>query len=317
MAVTEISPGPVQPEMGEVVRPRLAQAYAVAAPDEVFNPTQTITGSVKVDNSEIRWGIKIPDQVTYNGVAQFVPGFMGIYGSSEPFAEALGNEGIVTMWWSPGRRCSTSWIERFRDPQDFHARTIDAVAEDARNRLDIASLRPNGERIDFDQRILVPQSMGGLATAEVAAERSSSVDMVVELVTCGYTQLDLWRMIRAMPRGAPRGVRHELVPSLLDKNLGLTKENLRDTVGYLPRPRTIAEVISCITNTTIENVATARDNGVYYAHIDCEYDIIVPVNPAIAEHVDRYDVLANAGHLVHLKDPRKTAQKVFEVIDSR
>ncbi len=273
-------------------------------------------GEVKIGREDVIWTLEIPENLAYDGLAIFIPGYSGIKGSSRTPRGALANEGFATVTYTPARR-GTSWYETATSPQILHSKTIHKVGRAIFEHTEIRTKAPNADDLALDKKLLVPHSMGGLGATEYGMFSPQSVDAIIKLAACGYGHPTLAEIIADVPKGAHLGLWHELMPSLLRGHIPINGRNAKDLVNYFVHLRAAIEGNSCLREDSREKVATIRDNGVFVAYQAYQHDILVRADPAVAEHVDYHEIMPNAGHLAPIRKAKQVAQRVSSIVLSR
>src|SRR5680860_652296 len=72
-------------------------------------------GQIEVGDDDVVWRLEIPENLAYEGLAIFVPGYGGIKGSSRGPRSAMADEGFAMLTYSPSRR--GNWYETVSNPQ--------------------------------------------------------------------------------------------------------------------------------------------------------------------------------------------------------
>lgn len=262
------------------------------------------------------WTLQVPENIAYDGLGTFVPGFSGIGGSSHGPRGAMVDEGFAFASYTPARKAA-SWYETARKPQVLHSKTIHEIGKAIANSSEVQQQAPNAKAIDWQKKLLLAHSMGGLGATEYALHAPGSVDAMMKLAACGYGHPTLAELAEDMPGGILGSSWHEILPSILRGYLPATKENLLDLIDYFKHVRVLLEGNSCLRHDTREDDADLRDGGIYIAYQAYEYDILVRADPSVAEHVDYHEIMPNAGHLAPIRKRRAVAHRVSEIILNR
>lgn len=287
--------------------------------EDVFDPGEiyNASGSLVVGREEIDWRLRVPEHLAYAGLAVVVPGFMGIHGSSSEPAKALAAQGIPTATYKPARK-GISWYETVARPQVLHAKSVHEVGKAIMDSSEIARFAPNLNNIDFERRLLIAHSMGGLGATLYAKKHPQIVEGIFHEASCGFGHPKLHEIAQDVPRQAHLGLWHELVPSLLRGHIVPGRENIRDLVDYIFTFRTLLEANSCLRHDAREDTASLReDHNVFVAYQAYEHDILVRPDEDVAPHVDHFEIMANAGHLAPIRKARKVAARAAAVMLER
>lgn len=273
----------------------------------------TTSGSLTVGREEIEWRLRVPEQLAYDGLAVIVPGFMGIHGSSSEPAKALASQGIATASYKPARK-GISPYETVARPQVLHAKSVHEVGKAIARSSEVARLAPHARDLDFDRRLLIAHSMGGLGATLYAKKHPHMVDGIFHQASCGFGHPKLHEIAMDVPREAHLGLWHELIPSLLRGHIVPGRENIRDLVDYIFTYRTLLEANSCLRHDAREDTAELRDQGVYVAYQAYEHDILVRPDEGVGAYVDHFEIMPDAGHLAPIRKAAKVAARVAAVM---
>jgi hypothetical protein len=287
-------------------------------PEGVFDAGEhfLFTGEVKVGRDDVVWTLEVPENLAYDGLGIFVPGYSGIKGSSRGPRGSSADQGIAVATYKPARR-GKSWYETVTEPQRLHAQTIGAVSRAIANSTEIRRNAPNAKEIDNDKKLLLAHSMGGLGATAYALEDPDSVDAMIKLAACGYGHPTLRELAVDIPRGSHLGLWHELIPSLREGDIALSLRNVRDLVQYFSHLRAVIEGNSCLRQDSRESVAALRQRGIYVAYQGYQHDILVRADPGVADHVDYHEIMGNAGHLAPIRKADQVSGWIARVVRDR
>lgn len=282
--------------------------------DKSRPPSHLIQGAVAVGDEKVDWTLEIPEDLRYDGLAEFVPGYLGIKQSSRKPRNALSDNGIAALSYSPARNGGESRLASFKDPQELHVRTLGAIATDLRDRsAEISSKVPNGNKVNLDKKLLVLHSMGGLAGPRYAVQEMDAVHQIHGYATVGFGHPALAELALDLPKGMAGSIKHELLPAFKNGALEINLRNVRDIVKYYARLRVIFEGLSCLNGDVTDEVSKLADNGIPYYYHGFGKDILVRPVPAIADFVTSFSVMEQYGHLAPQVKSGKTAAKVTEL----
>jgi pimeloyl-ACP methyl ester carboxylesterase len=273
-------------------------------------PTHPFHGSVRMGSEDVQWTLEVPRDLSFDGIAVISPGFLAIKQSSRPPRNALAQEGIAALSYSPARSHSDYWWTTVQDPQKLHADTQKEIARDIRTRIDIRGGKAYGNKIKVDNKIIVAHSMGGLAATKYAQMEPDNVRMIKGLATCGFGHPTLPELAADLPLGMVDGLKSELLPAIMKGNIALSLRNLRDIVCYLKHLRVVFEGISCVFEDDRANIAKLRERGITYIYEAYEKDILVRADETVAEHVDYHSIIPGAGHLEPQLKPEGVAGRI-------
>lgn len=272
---------------------------------------QMAHGRVVAGQDIVDWTAEFPENPVYDGLAMIVPGYLGVKQSSRSPRHALYENDIACVSYSPARVGEKVWYDGYDDPQAVHAETLLAIAYDLRaRRQDIIRQAPYAEQIDFDRKLLVPHSMGGLAAPRYALMEPGAVDAIHGLATVGFGHPTLPELAIDIPKGVAGSIRHELLPALLGGHIEINLRNARDVNRYYSRLRFIFEGLSCLNHRTEGEVARLDELGISYHYLGFGRDILVRPTNDIADHVASLTVMDKYGHLA----PQVKADKVAKHI---
>lgn len=278
-------------------------------------PTTLFQGRVLVGEEPVDWTLEVPEQLRYNGIAIFVPGYMGIKQSSRKPRNALANEGIAALSYSPSRGGGESRLVSLKDPQLLHVETLRLITANLVERQDeIVKTVPNGNLLDFQRFILVLHSMGGLAGPRFALQEAGKVEMLVGYATVGFGHPTLQELLKDIPTGLGGSIQHELIPAFTMGAIELSLRNMRDFIRYYARLRVISEGISCLTGNVLDEVEKLDDRGVPYHYYGFGKDILVRPDQTVSEYVTSYSLLDRYGHLAPQVKARKVAKEMAAMV---
>lgn len=318
MALSQTLPESIDIAPGNQM-PELAPVLPLHPPEEgVFDSGAHYfyRSSVEVGNDNVIWTLEIPENLAYQGLAVFVPGYSGIKGSSIGPRTAMANEGFATITYSPARK-GGSWYETINNPQILHAKTIRQLGKMVSNLSDELKNAPNIKQIANGQKLLLPHSMGGLGATEYASHAPDDVDAIYKLAAVGYGHPTLLELAQDVPKGMHKAIWHELIPSLAQGDIKPTLRNVRDLFNYFGNVRALLEGNNCLRHDSREQIAELRSKDIFIAYQAYQYDILVRPDSAIKDHVDHHEVLQNAGHLAPIYKPKQVASRVAAVINAR
>lgn len=286
----------------------------VSLSEEEIKPTHLVQGRVLAGKEIVDWTLEIPEELRYDGIATFVPGYLGIKQSSRKPRNALAQEGIAALSYSPAREGGESRLASFKDPQQLHVITLRTIAADLRlRRQEIARTTPNANRIDVDRKLMFLHSMGGLAGPRYAALEPGAVEMLIGYATVGFGHPTIEELAVDVPKGVIDSTRHELLPAFWDGAIQINLRNLKDIIRYYSRLRVIFEGLSCLRDDVSDEVGKLDDRGIPYHYLGFGRDILVRPDPKIAEVVTSFDVMKTYGHLAPQVKSRKVAKKITEL----
>ena len=276
--------------------------------------TDLFSGSVRVGSDDVTWTLEVPDEQVYDGVAEFVSGFLAVKKSSRAIRRALAQAGIATLTYSPAREDDKSWLDQAKDPQELHVETLEVIGEDLALRTDIPLSTSNNEKLDLQKKLLIAHSMGGLAVTRYALLTPDEIDRIIGLATCGFGRPTAEDIRSITPCDIIQSLRHEIIPAVRSGNLEPSRKILMDTIDYLFHPRVLFEGLSCVGGDVTADVAKLSKQGVPYHYQAYELDFLVPVDESTAEHVASYEVVPRAGHMFPQKHPERVAESVRAII---
>jgi hypothetical protein len=286
--------------------------------DIELKPTRTISGVVSARGADIKWTAEFPEDLAYEGLAGFVPGFGGFKGTSRPPRRAHAQAGAATFSYAPLRESDASLVENLFHAQDAHVATIAAVVDAIPNHPDLHTM-PNSDRIDFDRLWIVDHSMGKGAGTPFAIANAGRVEGITDLATIGYGTPTLRHFLCAFPQGVIPGLYHELLPLAKSGHINPDLRSIGQALYHYARnfPRTVGEAYSCLTLDLREATALLGELGVRTSHIGFEFDSLVqPHKSQASEYVEAHGVLKGMGHLApQLKAPL-VARHVIRVMQT-
>lgn len=279
------------------------------------NPVTHIHGEVKIPGVDmpVEYKGSMPAQPTSRLLNLVVPGFGGIKGSYDRFADSMAaNEGIFTVRFEPARSSS-----KRSDPQQVHADTIAAITQDLPNNEELAAA-PNGLNIDFSSFTADLHSMGGIAGTKHALKYPEEMQALVYLnsVGLGKCTIPAEYLINLLPCAA-----REMLPAFVNgdfrdfrdiKTAMRIGRHLFSNVGH-----TVGEIITCHTAVLSEDIEKLGKLGVKRAVICGAKDNLVPANPsveAVGDLVDHCEVVPELDHFGPQKQPAMTAALIGGII---
>jgi hypothetical protein len=279
-------------------------------------PTKLFHGNIEMGADAVKWTLEIPEDIIYEGIAIFSPGYLAIKQSSRSIRHALAQQGISALTYSPARRDGESWWVSAEDPQKIHAETQRAIGKDLRQRSDIKNSAPNSSRIDLNRKILIAHSMGGLAATRFAQMEPGNIEMIVGLAACGFGHPTLAELATDIPGGILNSLKHELIPAIQRGNIAVNLRNIKDLINYYTHMRVAFEGISCVFDDVREDVAKLDDKGIPYFYEAYQHDILVRPDKSVAKYVRSHEIVANAGHLQPQKRPERVAHRIGKLVQA-
>lgn len=279
-------------------------------------PTTLIHGEVKVGRSQSIFTLEIPVEPTYDGVAIWTPGYLGIKPSSSEPRKEVAASNIAVLSYSPVRRGRNIW-EDCGDPQRAHAETIQAID------VQLQDIQPQIDRIagknkvDVNKKLLLAHSMGLLAASRYASMEPGKIDMVMGLGGVGLGHPLPSEIGIDLVKGLPALIKYELVPALRERHIKVNLRNLRDFVDYYSHLRIMFEGLSCLRDDIREDMSVLKDRGIASAYLGFQYDVLVRPDEQIGEHVDNFRIMENAGHLAPIIKAKKVADHITELLTAR
>ncbi len=294
------------------VRPTtLAEPLSASGSNHDPGDIYKLHGEVAVGTDTAFWSLHIPENRTYEGWAIFVPGLGGTERSSRPFQRAMVERGWATLRYQPARNGSGHLWDGFGDPQALHLQALLNIAEAVRERgPEIKRRSPSGQQLDVGRITVISQSMGGLPAPKFALKEPGRTEALINLMTVGLgrpTKTD----IALIPARLPGAISHELLPGIKNGNIDHSFQHLLDVVRYFGRMRTIFEARSCPQDDVRPDLQRARELGIRAAYLSAQFDILVPNDPAVQEHVDVYRKIKGVGHLGAQVKPGKVADEAI------
>lgn len=285
--------------------------------EAVFDPGQIYlsNGSLQVGRNLIEWELAVPENLSQPKAAGFVPGYLGIFGSSLRPALAAAHEGIPTFRYTPGRKGKSRW-EDARHPQRLHVHTLEQLTDHLAT-TELERDIPNISEVEFDEWILLAHSMGLITALLFAKKHPELVKAVMGYAGCGLGHPRLLQVGPSALKGALPGIHHEIRPSLSEGDIELTRDNAEDMIEYAaPLPRLVAEGLSC---TFLDLRHVARD--VQKANVPVgqqvyEFDSLIPPDPRMAQYVSYFEILRGAGHMAPLRKSAYVARRMANFIHS-
>lgn len=317
MALVESSPG-LSPDCRPESVAELASVTKLHPPREgVFDSgTKSYAqGDTSLRGEEIDWTLTVPENLAYDGLAVIVNGYTGIGQSSKAPREALADNGIATLSFSPARH-GANWLEGVTNPQRVHAIAIKKVLSDARQDETVRKLFKR-EELEEGKLLLVPHSMGGLGASRFAETEAGSTDAIINLASVGFGHPTFRELLADIPKGSLPGVWHELIPSLIGGEIEASRRNIHDLRHYITKRRYPFEGLSCLLEDSRPRTARLRELGVFVAYQAYEHDILVRADDRVAEHVDHHEVMKNAGHLAPIRKAQAVAGRVRAILEAR
>ncbi|MEO5627806.1 MAG: hypothetical protein ABIQ89_02860 [Candidatus Saccharimonadales bacterium] len=272
-------------------------------------------GEIEVGNDAVTWTLEVPENLVYEGLAIFVPGYSGIKGSSRGPRGAMASEGYATATYSPSRHGS-SWYETARNPQILHAKTIKAIGKSVAAHEGLLQHAPNIKTIGDGKKILLAHSMGGLGATEYGIHNPEDVDAIFKLAAVGYGHPTLKELLQDVPTKAHLGLWHELIPTLRNGDIAPNLRNVRDMIRYFGGVRALLEGNSCLRHDSRDDVAALREAGIFIGYQAYRYDILVRADESVADHVDHHSVMENAGHLAPIYKSQLVARHIAHVLQN-
>lgn len=280
-----------------------------------FDPGQItkFRGVAEVNQQLVKWELQTPEHLVFDGLVCFIPGFSGIYGSSEAPVSANAQAGMVSLRLQPVRR-GKSLTEDLAAPQQAHVDTIEAVTNDVQHRLDIRRQAPNMSEVDLSKKVLEAHSMGMLAATMYANQYPSKTFAVMSKAGCGFGHPKHGELLIDIPRGAAAGLRHDLLPTIIGGDIPANLRSVRELAAYWRLPRVISEARSCTSTDVAPLVSAARDHGVLVTHQAYQHDVLVRPDSSIADNVDHYEVMDNTGHMAPIRKAQRVAQSILRIL---
>lgn len=272
-------------------------------------------GEVEVGRDNVVWTLEVPENLVYQGLVIFVPGYSGIKGSSRGPRAAMAAEGYATATYSPSRHGS-SWYETAQNPQILHSKTVRAIGKSVAEHEGLLAHAPHIQAIGDGKKILLAHSMGGLGATEYGIHNPDDVDAIFKLAAVGYGHPTLKELIQDIPTKAHLGLWHELIPSLRKGDIAPNLRNVRDMIRYFGGVRAILEGSSCLRHDSRDDIGTLREAGIFIGYQAYQYDILVRADSSVADHVDHHSVMENAGHLAPIYKSERVARQIADVLQN-
>lgn len=279
-------------------------------------PFHTTEGWAVARGVPVHWTAAFPEEPIFDGMWHFMNGFMAKEETSKAFLHAAASAGFATAIVDPIRNDNGNIFVRARDPQKAHAEAHQAAINDIRTDRKVKSKMPHGNRLDLARKVLLPHSMSGLTAPRLAEAVPGMVEGIVNLQAVGYSKISVRQIGRNMLTGMFGSVVHEFYPAIRDGNLKMSWDMARAEAQYVASDfsRTICEGNSCLTQSVTNRVARLMlERNIWVAYLAAKYDLLVPPDPSIEEHVDLYRVISNAGHMVPQTKPEKLVREIAAV----
>lgn len=282
--------------------------------------THLVQGNVPVGRDLVKWTLEVPEEPRYDGIGLIIPGFLGIKQSSRNLRNALAQEGISSVSYSPPRDGEEPVSDTFLDPQGLHAKALGSITDNLQERQGVIKrFVPGGNKLDFDKYLLLPHSMGGLAAPRHALTMPSGIHAIYGLATTGFGNPTLGQLLVDIPRKGKDSVIHEIIPAAKSGAIELNWRNFSDVTRYVNRLRFIFEGISCITtdgrHNVSEDVGRLEDRGVPYIYNAFGRDMLVrPDEEKVGAVVTRFILMEKYGHLAPQAKAEKVAKQIADVV---
>jgi hypothetical protein len=300
--------------VSEAVSPGIDRADCV---DKRMPAHHLITGTALVDGEPVQHTTEFPEEgdLVYPGIVHIVNGFGGYKATSRWLRYYLAELGFITSSSTPLRVSDGMSLDDLRDSQALHAKSHEVIQRAVVENDELAHA-PNSDLIDTSRKLWLPHSMGGLSVARFVDETQDKADGIVNLMAVGFGSPSLWQVLTKVPSKIPAGITKELAPYLRSDYLDVDIVNLVKIASYYGRNplRTIGEAYSCLTEDVREKTDRIRQNGIKVGYLAAKYDCLVPADDSIANYVDDYRVLINAGHLAPQLKPKLVAEAATELI---
>ncbi len=287
-------------------------------------PFKVVDGSALVRGKIARYKGAFPEQRMLEGIAILISGCGGDMESSEDLMAWLASNGIANLIYDPLRDSNATVRENVFDPQLLHAQTVEAIFTDLRASTSLQSSIPDGSTLDYDTRLLLPNSMGGLAavrylTSLSPSEQRDTKHSIIFLQSVGFASPTPRKLVGAAPVNILDCVINEALPYFTDDGLtGIAKKLGRLAFFYGRRPdRTAGELASCVTNDITAKVRALGEAGVRSAFLMSATDLLVP-NPEVQGVVNIVAFLHGRGHFasqVHAPDTALAILAVAQQLD--
>lgn len=317
-----MSYGELTPDIGSTTSPDFSGSLASVTPlhppqEGVFDSGTHFFfhGRVQVERSDVDWTLEVPENLAYEGLTGFVPGYSGIKGSSRGPRGGMAHEGFATFSYTPARKGSL--YSAYENPQIIHAKAIHRVSRAISEDQSFRKEAPNARAILLGQKILLSHSMGGLGATEYASYATDDVDAIFNLAAVGFGHPTLSELAVDIPKGAAAAIWHELVPAISGGHLRPSLRNIRDLAHYFASFRVLLEGNSCLRHDSREQIAALRNLGVFVAYQAYQHDILVRPDVSVADHVDHHAVMEDAGHLAPIFKYQQVASHVASVLLNR
>lgn len=279
--------------------------------------TITVHGEVFVAGTAVEYTIESPpeEHLVYEGLAIIAPGFGGFKRTSRPLRHEMAMAGVVSVSYSPVRRDDHSIWSRLARSQQAHADTITAVASDiAKQGLDNTDVAP----VDVTRRVLLPHSMGGLATAQHATDVThGKTEAIINLAAAGFGSPTVPELLQTVPKNLHRAIFQELIPFIVSGKVDVTPQNFWRFLHYygVNPARTVGEMYACLSTDVRPTIWQLGRQGVLSAFLAFEHDALIPPNENLVDTVDYYEVIPKSGHMAPQLKAKEVAKGVTDTLD--
>ncbi len=295
--------------------PELDPGAEISASNEF--ETTTTHGEVVVAGTTVEYTIESPpeDHIVYEGLAIIAPGFGGFKRTSRPLRHEMALAGVVSVSYSPVRRDDHSLWSRLARSQQAHADTITAVASDIADQdFSDTDVPP----VDVTRRVLLPHSMGGLATAQHASDTPhGTTEAIINLAAAGFGSPTIPELLETIPKNLHHAVFKELIPFVMSGKVDVTPQNFWRFLHYygVNPTRTIGEIYACLSTDVRPTVWQLGRQGVLSAFLAFEHDALIPPHDNLGDTVDYYEVMPGAGHMAPQLKAKEVAQGVVDTME--
>lgn len=270
-------------------------------------------GQVKLTGIDkpVSYTASVPANLELELAHILVPGFGGFKRPYRAIRDTMSSqENILTISYDPSRQSVNP-----EDPQQIHADTVSAIAQDLPNNKMLAEVL-DGRTINLSLIALILHSMGSIAGTRHALSHPGETALLTYLESIGMEDPKSWRFIRRLPSSVPR----ELVPGLVMGGIdgfSNVKAPLRVANYFLSNlGQTKGEITSCHEADLRPSVIELGVLGVKRAMLYGGKDRLVPAELAIegAGHlVDHCEVAPELDHFGPQKKPRETAAYIGNI----
>lgn len=277
--------------------------------------THCTSGVIHVGSEALKWTMEMPEDLRYEGLGIFVPGFGGFKGTSKAPTHAMAEAGIASLRYGPLRKGAAGRVESLFHSQEAHVEALEKVAADVLDHKGVQKL-PNADLVDFSRFWLVPHSMGNGAATPFAINNSGKVEGISYLATVGYGSPTPFELPVLVAKGLLPAIRHEIVPYIRSGHIDATLRSVLQVLRYYSTNpvRTIGEAAFCLTADHIESTIKLGELGLYRAYIRAQHDILVYPDEDKAGIFNDFGTMPDVGHLFAQLKPRQMTTQVVRSI---